>query len=72
MSEHEAGESERDEKHHESHARRDAEQAGQSSQDARARAGGGQHDVAGAGRDGGHDREEKKRQDLLCGRTLPP
>lgn len=72
MSENETGESERHEEHHESHAGRDTEQAGESFQDACVRAGCGQHDVAGTRCDGAHDREQQKRQDLLRDRTLPP
>ena len=72
MSEHERGEAERHEEHHEGHAGRHAEQARESFQDAGVRAGGGQHDVAGTRCDGGHDREQKKRQDVLRDRTLPP
>jgi hypothetical protein len=72
MLEDETPEPERHEEHHEAHAARDAEQAGKSFQDARAGAGRGQHDIAGAWRDGGDDGEENKRHDLLRSRTIPP
>jgi putative transposase len=54
MFEDETPEPERHEEHHETHAGRDAEQAGKSFQDARVCAGCGQHDIAGTWRDGGH------------------
>src|SRR5437867_5388 len=72
MFEDETPEPEGHEQHHETHAGGDAEQAGKSFQDAGVRAGCGQHDVAGARRDGGHNGEEKKRHDLLRSRTIPP
>src|SRR5260370_28539665 len=69
---HEAAQSERHEEHHQPHSRGDAEEAWEPFQDARVRAGRRQHDVARTWGDGGHDREEKKRHDLLSRRTLPP
>src|SRR5438034_8555173 len=72
MFEDETPEPERHEEHHETHAGRDAEEAGKSFQDARVGAGRGQHDIAGTWRDGGHDGEEKKRHDLLRSRAIPP
>src|SRR5438309_3161573 len=69
---HEAAKSERHEEHHQPHAGGDADEAREPLQDARVRAGRRQHDVARTWRDGGHDRENKKRHDLLSRRTLPP
>ena len=70
MLEHKTPEPERHDEHHGTHSGRDAEQAGQAAEDACPRAGRGQHDVARAWRDGGHDGEEKERHDLFRRRTL--
>jgi len=70
MLEDETPEPERDDEHHETHAGRDAEQAGQAFDHAALRAGRGQHDIARTGCDRGHDGEEKKRHDLFGRRTL--
>jgi AraC-like DNA-binding protein len=69
--ENESAEPERYDEHHDPHAGGDAEQAGQASPNAGLGAGRRQHDVAGTGRDGGHDGEEKKGHDLFRRRTLP-
>jgi AraC-like DNA-binding protein len=71
MLENETPEPEGHDEHHDTHAGRDAEQAGQASEDACLRARRGQHDVARTRRDGGHDGEEKKGHDLFRRRTLP-
>lgn len=72
MREDKAPETERYEKHHQTHARGDTEQTGKSFPDARLRPGRGQHDVARARGHRGDDGEQKKRRDLLRSRRLPP
>ena len=58
MGENQAPEPEWYDEHHDPHAGRDAEQAGQAPEDACLRASRGQHDVARPRRDGGHHGED--------------
>ena len=72
MPEDEAAEAERHEEHHGAHPGRDAKKTRQAAHDPDLGTGGGQHDVAGSRRDGGHHGEERECGDLFGGRMLSP
>src|SRR5947209_19265802 len=52
--------------HHQPHPSCDAKEAWQPAQHANTSAGGGQDEIAGAGRGGGDQREQEKGDGLLC------